>query len=108
MSASGFVSKYQGVLFASRSDITLPLHLQTWTPATVVTLKSSPVSEKTFSFICSVCSVGWKNCGRGPRGGSKGARGAIVEDSDRKWNGNALNEDVNIEESKNRREYSVG
>jgi hypothetical protein len=48
------------------------LHLQTLVPSTVSTVKSSPDSEKTFSFMCKVSSFGTQNFGLGPKGGLNG------------------------------------
>jgi len=59
-------------------EMTFPLHLQISIPETVLTLKSSPERENTFSFICRVCSLGLANLAKGPRGGLNGARGDIV------------------------------
>ena len=43
-----------------------------------MTVKSSPVREKAFSFMWRVTGSGW-HCERvGPRGGLKGVRGAMV------------------------------
>jgi hypothetical protein len=63
--------------FLSLMDSTLPLHLQTSTPAVVLTVKSSPVKENIFSFMCSVVSCGTQNLTFGPSGGLKGASGAM-------------------------------
>ena len=40
----------------------------------------------------------WQNWGRGPKGGSNGARGAIVVDGDSKRDSIALNQDVKFED----------
>ena len=58
-------------------DITLPLHLQMSMPAVVLIVKSSPVKENAFSFICSIVSCGTQNLALGPSGGLKDARGAM-------------------------------
>jgi hypothetical protein len=65
--------------FLSLMDRTLALHLQTSTPAVVLTVKSSPVNENTFSFMCSVVSCGTQNLTFGPSGGLKGASGAMLD-----------------------------
>ena len=68
----------ESLLFLSLMDTTLPLHLHTSRPETVLIVKSSPERENTFSFICSVCSWGSQNLMLGPSVGLKGARGAML------------------------------
>lgn len=62
-------------LFLSRTDMTFPLHLQISRPSTVLTVKSSPDSENTFSFICRVSWLGEYSAGFGGCGPSGGLHG---------------------------------
>ena len=68
----------QQLPFLSLIDNSFPLHLHTSRPEVVLTVKSSPVKAKAFSFICRVIASGW-HCARiGPRGGLNASSGAIL------------------------------